>query len=50
MNSDVQASREHVRRRASESAAPIARAEADARPGEETAREGIHRRERTANE
>ena len=38
-----------MRRRASEFAAPAAAAEADARPGEETAREDIHRRKRSAN-
>ena len=46
----VEASRERVRRHASGSATPAAAAEADARPGEETVREGLWRRERSAKE
>ena len=48
MDSQAEPSRERMRRRASGSAAPAAAAEADAHPGEETAREGFHRRERSA--
>ena len=47
-DSDVEASRERVRRRASGSAAPAAAAEVDAHPGGETAREGLRRLERSA--
>ena len=50
IDSDVVASRERVQRRASGSAALAAAAEADAHPGEETAREGLRRPERSANE
>ena len=50
MDSDVEALRERVRRRASGSAAPAAAAEADAGLGEEAAREGLRRRERSAHE
>lgn len=46
----VEALRERVRRRASGSAAPAAAAEVGASPGEECAREGLRRRERSANE
>lgn len=49
-DSDVEASREDVRRRASGSAAPSGTAEADALLGEETTREGLGRPERSASE
>ena len=50
VDSDVEASRKRVRHRASESDSSAAAAEADACPGEETAREGLRWRERSANE
>ena len=50
VESDVEASPERLRRGPSGSAAPSAAAEAGARPGEETARVGLRRRERSANE
>lgn len=49
VDSDVKASRERVRRGASESAVPADAAEAEARPGEETTRGGSRWRDKLSN-